>query len=279
MWCPHDRLITHLIHLHIKSTFKHVIDEKCAHMRGPSAIKGIHRKINRAIGKHAYFIRLDIKGFYESIDRGILLERVKNIYQDPIIVRYLDDIINIPYDLRGNVYTPKNGIPTGSSLSPFFAALSLKALDYVRYRGLLLILLPNQKAFQKAKKKVFKVLRDLKLERSPQKTLMGKLSEKAFHYLGLSYDWTQTQPQSQTQVKVHTRTCQRALSHIRLRTYNTGRHKPSPVTDQRYLRRWAAWWHFDALTLLPDDIIMEWIRFTDHQAPHLSWLGEELLLR
>ncbi len=59
VWCPLDRLITHLIHFLLKPTFKHVIDEKCKHMGGPSAIKGIHRRIPLEIGKHRYFIRLD----------------------------------------------------------------------------------------------------------------------------------------------------------------------------------------------------------------------------
>ena len=93
---------------------------------------------------------------------------MKQTYQDPIIVQYLDDIINISHDLGGNVYTPKKGIPTGSTLSPFFAALYLQALDtafkgtacyYVRYMDDILILIPNNKAYQKAKKKVFSVLR------------------------------------------------------------------------------------------------------------------------
>jgi hypothetical protein len=93
----------------------------------------------------------------------------------------------------------------------------------------------------------------------------------------LPNDRTQIQSYPKTQVKVHSRTCEWALTRIRHRTYNTGRREPCPVTDQRYLSRWAAWWRFDAFTL--GDNLLEWIRFTDHQAPHLSWLGEELLLR
>ncbi len=44
---------------------------------------------------------------------------------------------------------------------------------YIRYMDDILILIPNMKA----KKKAFRVLRDLKLERSPQKTLMGKIDK------------------------------------------------------------------------------------------------------
>ena len=170
MWTPHDRLMTHLIHRHIKPTCKHVIDEKCTHMQGPSAIKGIHKRIRPELEKHRYFIRLDIKGFYASIDREILFKQLQAYYKDPII--------DIPYDEGGNVYTPEKGIPTGSSLSPFFAAVYLKPLDaafnnksvfYVRYMDDILILLPNHKAYQKAKKKIFKVLRSLKLELAPKK--------------------------------------------------------------------------------------------------------------
>ena len=278
MWCPLDRLITHLIHHQIKSTFKHVVDEKCAHMQGPSAIKGIHKKIRPEIEKYEYFIRLDVKGFYASVDREILSKMVEETYDDPIMVAYLKDVIHISHDRGGNVYTPKKGIPTSRSLSPFFAALSLKLLDvafsnrscfYIRYMNDILL-------NKKAKRKIYKALRLMKLERSPKKSLMGKLSEKAFHYLGLSYDRTQTDSCPKTQVKVHTRTWPWALTSDTA-SNDTGQRKLSPVTDQRYLRRWATWWCFDALTL--SDNITEWIFFTRTQDPRLVWLGEGLLLR
>ena len=116
MWCPLDRLITHLIHHQIKSTFKHVVDEKCAHMQGPSAIKGIHKKIRPEIEKYAYFIRLDIKGFYASVDRKILSEIVEETYDDPIIVAYLKDVIHIAYD-KGGMCIPrrKGSLPVAVS--------------------------------------------------------------------------------------------------------------------------------------------------------------------
>ena len=140
----------------------------------------------------------------------------------------------------------------------------------------ILIMLPNKKAYQKAKRKIYKALGALKLELSPKKSLMGKLSEKAFHYLGLSYDRTQTDSCPKTQVKVHTRTWPWALTSDTA-SNDTGQRKLSPVTDQRYLRRWATWWRFDALTL--SDNITEWIFFTRTQDPRLVWLGEGLLLR
>ncbi len=84
-------------------------------------------------------------------------------------------------------------------------------------------------------------------------------NHKVFHSLGLSYDRTRIQSYPKTQV--------RALARIRHRNYDTGRREPSPVTDQRNLSRWAAWWYFDALTL--SDKLKQWVNFTEHHGPVL----------
>ena len=262
---------------------------------------------------------------------------MENLFDDPKILSYLDAIINVAHD--GRVYTPEKGIPMGSSLSPLFAAVYLSRLDlafkntnclYLRYMDDIIILLPNNRSYQRAKKKVFKVLKSLKLTLSPKKSIMGKITQKSFHYLGLSYDGTQNKartgiyqrakkkvykvlkslkstlapkksmmgriihksfhylgllydrtrtrsfPQIQVKITLHIRTCGRALYNIRYRTYYTGRKNPTPVTDQRYLRRWATWWHLNEPTY--SDNIKQWIQFAENHAPALSCIGDGLLL-
>ena len=88
-------------------------------------------------------MRLDIKGYYASIQHDILFKQIKNTFDDPRLVHYFDQIIHHTVYDAGNYRTPTQGIPMRSSLSPFLGALYLKPLDeafsnrdnvfYVRY--------------------------------------------------------------------------------------------------------------------------------------------------
>jgi hypothetical protein len=77
------------------------------------------------------------------------------------------------------IFAAKKGIPLRSSLSPFFGALYLFALDkafehqrgvfYLRYMDDWVILTKTKRQYQRAKKKMFEVLKALKLKISPTK--------------------------------------------------------------------------------------------------------------
>jgi hypothetical protein len=87
----------------------------------------------------------------------------------------------------------------------------------------------------KAKQRVFEVLRALKLDVSPQKTKMGKLS--GFNFLGVDYGVSQN-PQDEIQVtaEMHPRSCSRALGKVKAM-----RQSAVHTADiQRYLVRWGA---------------------------------------
>jgi len=201
VWSYLDRLVMHLLLMHIKPTFKHIISPLCLHLAGPSAIKGATARIKAALssGRYHYVIRADIKSYYASINHKILLEQIKQHFDDSIVLKYLHDIITIAIDYGGQVFLPTDGIPTQSSLSPFFGALYLSALDqaftdrkgifYLRYVDDCIILIESKRQYAKARKKLFSVLKELRLKISPHKTRMGALN-KGFHFLGVNFEVT-----------------------------------------------------------------------------------------
>ena len=292
-WHYLDRLIMHLIYTIIKPTFKHVISPLCLHLKGPSIIKQATQQIKSAIATQQfnYFLRIDIKSYYASIDHKILVKQVEQHYDDPKILKYLKEIITIGIDVGGNMILPTKGIPLSSTLSPFFGALYLSALDkafnqknmfYLRYQDDIIVLAKTKRQYTKARKKVFSILRGLRLRVSSRKTSMGVI-EKGFHYLGVDYKVARTPCRKhnpakgdcekiQVAVNIHSRTSRRALEKVKaLRTYAV-----HTAQIQRYLIRWATWWHH-AVGQRRDNIMMSWVCYTKGIDRDLVWVGRGLL--
>jgi len=89
----------------------------------------------------------------------------------------------------------------------------------------IILLTKTQRAFQKARKTVFKHLKALKLKLLPHKTRMGKLAKKGFHYLGVTYELARTvhgpeavekQQKTQVQTTLHPRSCRQALDLVKM---------------------------------------------------------------
>ena len=227
VWSYLDRLIMHLLLEHIKPTFKHIISPLCLHLTGPSVIKQATAQIKAALnsGRYHYVMRADIKSYYASINHKILLNQICQNFNDPIALKYLHDIITIAVDYGGQVFLPTEGIPRQSPLSPFFGALYLSALDkaftnkkgifYLRYMDDCVILIENQRQYAKARKRLFSILKELRLKISPRKTRMGKL-EKGFHFLGVNFEVTRIlRSKIQVTIGVHKRTERRAYDRLK----------------------------------------------------------------
>jgi len=74
-------------------------------------------------------------------------------------------------------------------------------------------------------------------------------------------------------IKIHSRTCRRALDKVRaMRT-----DAVHPAHIQRYLSRWASWWHSTA-ALKKFELIYCWVKFTEFHRQDSVWIGRGLLL-
>ena len=297
-----DKLVIKWLFKIIKPVFKHVIHFSCYHLQGPNAVRVVIKKIMEALKNKnfRYFIRADIKGYYASIDRKILTKQVEEIFDDTRLIKYLNDIINISIIKFATFFSPDKGIPTRCSLSPFFSALYLKPLDlafekiqgvyYFRFCDDILILAETKIQYLKARKRLQKILSQLKLSLSKHKTKMGEL-KSGFHFLGIEF----VAPQSQqvvpnplvstdgdielsavSPIALHDRTIRRSLDKVnRMRV-----DAVNPAQAQVYISNWAKWWfkvgnpkfgYFDC--------IKHWIntaRTVTEFKPY-AWLGSGLI--
>jgi len=300
LWTYADRLFVKTLLFLIKPTFKHIISKRCLHIKGPSGVKTAILWLKNALmtGQFFYFARIDISGYYASIDRNILLGLLRKNFNDPIVLNYLEQIVTIPINQNGAILNPTLGIARRSSLSPFFGALYLSELDrvfenlsgifWIRYMDDGILLASSKRKFLKAKRQLQQVLAKLKLRCARSKTKMGVLTS-GFHFLGIEFklkDQLRSKadalkmlaPQSQAsqthlQILLHERSCQRAQEKLTF----MGAGSESPEKAQRYLSAWSKWWSRTAPPIKRSDCITRWIDRVLCKDPGLAWLGTGLL--
>jgi len=155
----HDRVVHHVIYNAISARFhKRFIRDSYACIPGRGTheglrrVSGFARSITRNWTQPAYFLRVDVANFFNSIDRKILLGFIdrhvkeewlhKLIHQvtlhDPrrnFIMRSPSSLFRkVPYH-KSFLHAPENkGLPIGNLTSQFFANVYLNELDqYVKH--------------------------------------------------------------------------------------------------------------------------------------------------
>lgn len=91
--------------------------------------KGSHRALLRArefARCHRWFLKTDIRRYYDSIDHGILLAKLSRLCREERLFRLFEIIVRQP--LPGQM--PGKGLPIGSLTSQWFANLYLDEADH-----------------------------------------------------------------------------------------------------------------------------------------------------
>lgn len=151
-----DRIVQHSVcdNLLIPLMERHLIDANCACRVGKGtdyAIKLLRSFMADHYKKHGtkgYFIKLDIRKYFPSIDHGVLYKKLSRFHFDPDTDWLLHTIIGS--------YGNEKGIPMGNQSSQCFALLYLDRVDriikerlrvkfYVRYMDDMILLVDSKK--------------------------------------------------------------------------------------------------------------------------------------
>lgn len=164
-----DRIVHHCIMQVIEpiwaSTF---IRDTYASLKGRGVHDGVIR-IKRALKSDpkgtSYCLKMDVRKFYPSIDRGILKQVIRRKIKDADLLWLLDEIVD----------SCSAGVPIGNYLSQYFGNLYLTELDhyikevlhckyYYRYCDDLVILYSDKETLHSIRKTVETELNKLKLQ-------------------------------------------------------------------------------------------------------------------
>lgn len=156
--------------------------------------------------KYKYYVKLDIKKFYPSIDKTILKNKFRKIIKDNDTLKLLDIIVDSYKD---------RGVPIGNYTSQFFANYYLQDFDhfikeklnirhYVRYMDDLLLFGNNKRKLRRQIVEITNFLKDIKLEIKEDRTL-AKITDKPFTYCGRKFYKDHTTIKSSTFLRIRRR--------------------------------------------------------------------------
>lgn len=121
----HERVLQHAIikvcHPYFDRT---LIDSTYATRKG----KGVYAALDKAveaISHYKYSVKLDVRKYYDSIDHGILKDRLRRVFKDNQLLALFDKIID-SYCVESG-----KGLPIGNLTSQYFANTYLSTLDHL----------------------------------------------------------------------------------------------------------------------------------------------------
>jgi RNA-directed DNA polymerase len=157
--------------------------------------KGGSRQITNQLKDNSFVFRSDVKSYYASIDH-VLMEQLHSHIDDARVITLIWGYLNRTVQFGGLYRDIKRGISLGCPLSPLIGALYLKLMDdrmektglfYVRFMDDWIVLSPNRWKLKKAIQIVNQTLNELKVEKHPDKTFIGRIA-KGFDFFVHSFE-------------------------------------------------------------------------------------------
>ena len=198
-----DRIVQHCICDNLLGPYfeKHLIFDNAACRKGKGTLFAMNRLNSflhdhfRKYGKKGWFLKCDIRKFFDHIDHRILKGRLEQIIDDPRTLKLLFYIID-SYEV-----TPGKGIPMGNQTSQWFALFYLDPVDrlvkeklqikhYTRYMDDFILVSHSKDKLQHALNRMKETLCDLGLEFN-EKTQVFPICT-GVEYLGWRFSLTET---------------------------------------------------------------------------------------
>jgi len=196
LWGAQDALVIKMLAITLEATLP--MHRRCEHIKGNGGGKAAALRAEREIvnNNRHYVCRTDIKGYYASIDKSILLNQLNAFVHCPILHDLLYQFLHYTVEDGGTFHTPVKGISRGSSLSPLLGAFHLYVVDayfaeqpnlyYSRYMDDFLIITTTRWHLRKAIKKLNQFFNQFSFVQHPDKTVIGKI-DNGFDWMGFQF--------------------------------------------------------------------------------------------
>ena len=205
----------------VQSALRHVLepiweakfaDQSYGFRPGRSCKDALRRVETLLRDRYTWVVDADIQSYYDSIDRGRLLDEVAKEVADGKVLDLVGAMLEQPVMEEASRWTPTEGIPQGSTLGPLLANVYLHPVDVAmvragheltRYADDLVILCRSKQEADAA----LALLRDevtrLGLTLHPDKTRVVDMSEPGgFDFLGYHFEAGEKWPRNKSLAKL-----------------------------------------------------------------------------
>ena len=210
-----DKLVLFAIKEELHKLFPECVPGKLPN----SYVREIKEKLIAMEGKDAYYLKIDIKGFYDNLNRGVILSAIKEVSGcDSFVTLVRRALVNktVPKSYKkkdSEKYRTAVGVPQGLSISNILAEIymkefddyfSSKALAYYRYVDDILIV-SEKSAIDSLEDEVYEKLSAIGLsshdyDADDRKSEKGNVSDQ-FQYLGYEISSTEVTVKEATVIR------------------------------------------------------------------------------
>jgi len=139
----------------------------------------------------------DLKGYFDTIDHGILMERIEEKVSDGRVLDLIRQLLQQGILEDGQMWTPEAGSPQGSVLSPLLSNIYLNPLDHllaehgfamVRYADDFVVLCRSRSEANAALELIRSWVDEAHLTLHPTKTRIVDATSAGFDFLGYHFE-------------------------------------------------------------------------------------------
>jgi hypothetical protein len=187
-----DALVLKAVSIVLGEHLRPHLADRVFHLAGSGGGKAAVREVTAHLDENTFVFRTDVKGYYASINHGILYHQVADYVDDEAVLDLVGQYLARFVSDGGEYVDITQGISLGCPLSPLMGAMYLKPLDdrmaelgcfYVRFMDDWVVLAPTRWRLRKAIKVVNEVMADLRVEQHPDKTFIRRIA-RGVDFLG-----------------------------------------------------------------------------------------------
>jgi RNA-directed DNA polymerase len=160
--------------------------------------KSAHQAITQArknCWNNAWVLDMDIKGFFDNIDYGLMIRALRNYTDKEYVITYVKRWLKAPIQLKDGtlIQNLEKGTPQGGVISPLLANLFLHVvfgkwmegnfpdIPFERYADDIIVHAKNERIAKSLLKSIGQRMTQCKLELHPEKTKLVYCNRKGRH--------------------------------------------------------------------------------------------------
>lgn len=192
-----DRIVQTALKMALEPIYEKGFARHSYGFRPERSAKDALRRVDQLLNEgHRWVMDADLKGYFDTIDHDLLMERVRERVTDGRILELIEAFLSCEVIDDGDATCPERGTPQGGVISPLLANIFLDPLDHmmaekgfemVRYADDFVILSRTRQEAEAALKEVQSWVEANRLSLHPDKTTLVDESEGSFDFLGYTF--------------------------------------------------------------------------------------------